>query len=427
MEVSPEIFVEQFKKAGNPLGKIQQEAIESFKKAGIPHVKLEEFRHTNIVPAFAKNFSFEQKEHTYSAESLIKKLPVSSIENTVIIENGELSKVLPTASGIEVVSLNKNTSHQQFEKHFSKYADLKSDSLAALNTAMAKSCILVGIAANQQVEKPLNIVLISSATDQASFIPVRLLFLADKNSSTLVHLFQISASENGETLTSIVTEAFTDENARLEVEYIQQENNKSNTLSNTYVESAANSFFKIHTITLGGVLVRNKLRIRLNGQGSEAYFNGLYLPDDRMHVDNYTNVIHAVPNCTSNQTYRGVISDEAHGVFCGRIVVEQDAQKTQAYQSNKNILVGNHAMVNSKPQLEIYADDVKCTHGATTGRLDSNALFYLRARGINEQRARALLITAFASDVLQQTTDPALHQFLIEQITLKLSVNNLCK
>ena len=211
-----------------------------------------------------------------------------------------------------------------------------------------------------------------------------------------------------------------DENAKVEYDLLQNENDRSFRITGTHVCQASNSTFSINTASLGGSILKNKLHIKLDGQNCETHMHGLYVAGGNQLIDNHTAVYHAKPHSHSNELYKGIIGGKAHGVFNGKIFVEKDAQKTNAYQSNKNILLSNDAVVNAKPQLEIFADDVKCTHGATTGQMDDEALFYLRSRGINENDAKALLNLAFANDVLGNIKDGSFRSYIAGLVGMKL-------
>ena len=230
----------------------------------------------------------------------------------------------------------------------------------------------------------------------------------------------LSRNETSDTLVNAVNEIVVEENASLEFDIVQNENDKAYQVCNTYAYQGRDSKFTINTATLGGSIVRNKLHIKLDAENCKTHLYGLYIADEKQLVDNHTAVIHARPHSNSNQLYKGIIGGKAHAVFNGKIFVEKDAQKTNAYQSNKNILLSNDAVINAKPQLEIFADDVKCTHGATTGQMDEESLFYLRSRGINEVHAKALLNKAFASDILGNITIESLREMVARETEKKL-------
>ena len=309
------------------------------------------------------------------------------------------------------------------KEHFGKYASIKTESFIALNTAFSYDGAFIHIPGNTVVEQPIHLLYVSDARNAASVAYPRNLVVAEKSSQVkIVESFHCMQSGN-HNFTNSVTEIVVKENAIVEFNKIQNETAEAFHINHTEAYLAKNSTFNINTITLGGEIVRNNLHIVLNDENGTAHLYGLYLLNGNQLVDNHTLVDHAKPNCYSNELYKGIIDDKAHGVFNGKIFVRQDAQKTNAYQSNKNILLSNDASMHAKPQLEIFADDVKCSHGATTGQIDEEALFYLRSRGIGEQNARALLNTAFAADVINNITIEALKNNLITFLSSKLKNN----
>jgi Fe-S cluster assembly protein SufD len=221
-------------------------------------------------------------------------------------------------------------------------------------------------------------------------------------------------------LSNVVTEIFVGSNAQLEFVKMQNEHNDSAQLTHTYAHQQADSRLVTNVLSLHGGFIRNNLAVTLAGEGADAQLYGLYLTDRTQHTDNYTFIDHAVPNCTSNELYKGILDDQATGAFNGKIMVRRDAQKTQAYQSNNNLLLTADARMNTKPQLEIYADDVKCSHGATVGQLDNEALFYMRARGIGEREAKLLLMFGFAHDVVKRISIDTLRERIDDMVNKRL-------
>jgi Fe-S cluster assembly protein SufD len=385
---------------------LQGEAINHFNRLGFPTSKNEEWKYTNISPIINKDFSFLFPETNITSNEIIKLFPFLQNSILIVIENGKINSVasdiknLP--SGIDIKNLSESKNIPSVKKHFNLYADVQDDSFAALNTAFANDGLVILIGQNVVTEKPIYVVSISSSQEQASISHSRLLVIAEKNSSAKISHISISKSNSTETFSNCINEIFVDENASLEFDVLQNENEKSFKICGTHVYQSANSKFSINTIALGNSILKNKLHIKLDGLNCETHMHGLYLANNSQLIDNHTAVYHTKPNCNSNQLYKGIIGGKAHGVFNGKIFVERDAQKTNAYQSNKNILLSNDAVINAKPQLEIFADDVKCTHGATTGQMDDEALFYLRSRGINENDFRDF-ISSLVETKLKET------------------------
>jgi Fe-S cluster assembly protein SufD len=258
-----------------------------------------------------------------------------------------------------------------------------------------------------------------SATESELFNSRILIVLEDGAKLNCVHHFHGEAIADS-SLVNHVTEAFIGANASLELNFLQ-EIGTGNLVNTTEVNVERDGRFTTNTVQLSGKLIRNNTNVRIAGQNAEAHLNGFYMIDGNDLYDNHTLVDHLVPNCQSNEVYKGLLSGKATGVFNGKVHVHRDAQKTNAYQQNKNILLSDTATMNSKPELEIYADDVKCSHGSTTGQLDEDAVFYLRSRGLSHKGAIALLLTAFASDVLEQVSDEGLRAVLEEKIQSRLS------
>ncbi|MFM9056200.1 MAG: Fe-S cluster assembly protein SufD, partial [Bacteroidota bacterium] len=305
--------------------------------------------------------------------------------------------------------------------HLFSLAVVHTEPLVALNTMLSFDPLIILVEENAQVETVLHVAFAAVPESSPLNVCTRLLLVVAAGSScTLIESYH-TIGEGASTLTNAVTETVVGVGARVQHIKVQHENAHARNISYHKVHMAADSYQHLTTLTLGGALVRNSLNLRLDGQQINTYLNGLYVLDGDQVVDNHTLVDHAQPNCFSSELYKGIIAGRAQGVFNGKIWVRPDAQKTNAYQSNKNILLSDEASMNTKPQLEIYADDVKCSHGATTGQLDEESLFYLRARGIGESTARALLNQAFAADVISQVEHTGIREALLEVLDRKLS------
>ena len=286
------------------------------------------------------------------------------------------------------------------EGHLTRYADFESHALTALNTAFFTDGAVVEIPEGTVVEKPIHIVWVS--TGQAGVVSQpRTLILAGRNAQASVIESFVSIGD-GAAWTNAVTEIVAEENARIEHFHVQQEND--NTIHTSFIEGLTERSGYISTISLsfGSRLARNDVKVKLNGEGAECAIDGLFVVGDKQHVDHHTTIDHSSPHCNSHQLYKGVLDDQSRGVFNGKIIVRKDAQKTDAIQNNKNLLLSTKAEIDTKPQLEIDANDVRCTHGATIGQLDAEALFYLQSRGISKLAARNLLTYAFAADLLER-------------------------
>ncbi len=288
---------------------------------------------------------------------------------------------------------------------------------AALNTSLFEKALVIRVNKGAQVEDELILNQAINLKD-GEFAATRVLIVVEDNASLKVQHHYAGSSSNSSLLNN-VTEVFVGQNARLELNYVQ-EIGEGNLMTTTEVECQRDANFTTNCIQLSGSLLRNNLNIRLKGENIETHLNGFYMLNDKELFDNHTLVDHLVPHCESNETYRGILAGKSTGVFNGKVFLHRDAQKTNGYQSNNNILLSDDAMMNSKPELEIYADDVRCSHGSTTGQLDEDAVFYLRARGLDEFGATALLLTAFASDVLNAISSEELRATLEQKIQAKL-------
>jgi len=289
----------------------------------------------------------------------------------------------------------------QLTKHIAQYADNNVSPFTALNTAFIHSGSFIFVPDNIVIEAPINIVYLCGMVDKnLATLPRNVLVLGKNAHATVIESY--IGLDDTQYFTNAVTEASLGPGAQLTHYKIQQECRKSYHVGNFYIHQDKDSRCESHSISLGGSLVRNDIHAQLNAEGSEIILNGLYLADGKQHVDNHTRVDHLKPHTRSEENYRGVLNDHARGVFNGKVVVHKDAQKADAQQSNANLLLSDNAEVDTKPELEIYADDVKCTHGATVGQLDENMLFYLRSRAIDEETAKSLLSFAFAEEIISR-------------------------
>ncbi|HMQ70493.1 MAG TPA: Fe-S cluster assembly protein SufD, partial [Ignavibacteria bacterium] len=369
----------------NNIHKIRQNAIASFEELGFPVKRMEEWKYTNLKPVLKHDFKtvFEPAKTQLKRKDLEKYLVEGLKVNLLVFINGQfnekLSTIVTRSEKVFIGSFSEGRiSYSNIvEKHFSKYADYKNRSLTALNTAFAKDGAFIYIQKGIQVAEPIHILNIADATDESIMAQPRNLFVAEEGSEVKIIEDYHSRGENY-SFTNVVTEIYCAPNARLDRYKIQNDNEKAYHVGTTQVQQEKDSYFSDTTISWGGAITRNDLNAVFNGTNTECHFYGLYLLTGKQHVDNHTLADHKMPHCYSNELYKGIIDDNATGVFNGKILVREDAQKTNAYQSNGNILLSEDATIYSKPQLEIFADDVKCSHGATTGQLNKEEMFYLR-------------------------------------------------
>ncbi len=389
------------------INSFREKAMERFHELGIPSKKNESYRYTNLEPFFRNdyaNYFIPGISDFVKAEEF--RCDVTDLDSHGIVLlngfypsiNGKFSE-LP--GGIRIGSLNEAS--REFsdivEKHYSRYAKSDTDGLVHLNTAMAADGVFVHVPEGASLKKPVQVIdLVDSDAD--TFNQHRNLIVVEKNAEFTIIICDHTNSPQ-KFLTNAVTEIYVGENSRFEIIRVQNEHNNAAKITHTFIHQERNSFAASNNITLHGGLVRNSTYHRLAGEGAECNSYGLYLSDKFQHVDNFVNVEHIAQNCTSNQLFKGVLDDMATGAFNGRIFVAPGAQGTIAYQKNNSILLTDSARMDTKPQLEIYANDVKCSHGATVGQINEDALFYLQSRGINKKEARLMLMFGFAHEVIQ--------------------------
>jgi Fe-S cluster assembly protein SufD len=385
---------------------IEQNAFDAFSKMGIPTVKHEEWKYTRVSSLFNKEYVFgAASPATLSANEIdAVRLPGNENANELVFINGSYSAQLSTirSTALKLVSLEEAAQNEYSEivsKHLGHSSKYAKDGIHALNTAFAQEGVFLFITKGKTVEHPVYIYNITDAR-QASILaqPRSLVYVSEAAQVQLVENHVTLGT--AESFTNGVMEIVVEKEAIVEYYKIQADAAHTSQVSTTHFRQVGKSFIHAVTISLNGGLIRNNLNIAMEASFSEAHLYGLYFLKGNTHVDNHTVVDNVKPNCQSNELYKGVIDDNATAVFNGKIFVQQQAQKTNAFQSNKNILLSDTATVNTKPQLEIFADDVKCSHGCTVGQLDEEGLFYLRSRGISEKTAKSMLVHAFAIDIL---------------------------
>jgi len=398
----------------------RSEAFIKFKNTGFPHIKNEEWKYTNLSNLLKEELNIATNS-VLTAKDIEQYLYPIDADILVFVNgtyNKELSKI-NSSNNFECSELS-NVDNKEIEKYFARKSYSAEDGLSLLNTAFSKNGLLIRFKKNKSSDIPLIIYHFTDCRIEHTLSQPRILVVAEENSqSALVEVYHTLGENIG--FTNTITEVILHKDAHFDYYKIQDDGSNGYHVGSTEIVHEAKSTSSSTTITLGGAITRNNLNITLEAEHCEAYLNGLYILNKDMHVDNHTIADHAKPNCYSNELYKGIMDDKSTGVFNGKIFVKQDAQKTNAFQSNKNILLSKEASVNTKPQLEIFADDVKCSHGATTGQLDNESLFYLRSRGIEENQAKRLLLHAFANDVLERMKLTSLKNLLFEKIETRLS------
>jgi Fe-S cluster assembly protein SufD len=391
------------------LRQLRNAAIDRFAELGFPTVRDEEWRFTNVAPLV--RIPFKPAVQFDLTGPALENLERSFFDTDACIRlafvNGRFSprlsrlKMLP--EGVIVASLASilDAHPEWVEPHLARHAEYEEQAFTALNTAFIQDGAFVSIPKGVVLKQPLHLAFLASTGSKTSVAYPRNLILAGVNSqATIVESY--IGSKGDVYFTNAVTELITDENAVIDHYKLQRESTEAFHVATMQVRLGRSSNVASHSIALGGALVRNDVNAFLAGEGGECTLNGLYLAAGRQTIDNHTRIDHAMPHCASHELYKGILDGQAHGVFNGKIYVHPDAQKTDAKQTNKTLLLSPDAVINTKPQLEIYADDVKCTHGATIGQLADEALFYLRSRGIGRDDARNLLTFAFANDIISR-------------------------
>lgn len=406
---------------------IRSDAIKVFEDKGFPNKKDEAWKYTSLNKVLKEDYSvFSKKENALEYRE-IKKYFIHDIDSyKIVFIDGKYSSHLSetTHDGMDVclmsAALTKPKYHLVIENYFNKIAN--DDSLASLNTAFSREGAFIHIPKNKLAEKPIQILHFSTGNESALMLQPRNLIIVDENSHVQIIERHQSLTKNP-VLTNSVTEIFANKRAIVDYYKVQNDRQTASLIDNTYINQKQQSHVSVHTFAFGGKLIRNNLNFYQKGERIDSTLKGVTIIGDKQHVDHSTLVHHIEPNCESHQDYKGIFGDNAIGVFNGKVVVEKEAQKTNAFQANNNILVNDKATINTKPQLEIFADDVKCSHGCTIGQLDENAMFYLRSRGIPEKEAKALLMYAFANNVLESVKIPELKKRINKLIANKLGVN----
>ncbi|MBC7606752.1 MAG: Fe-S cluster assembly protein SufD [Burkholderiales bacterium] len=407
---------------------VRTSAIKNFEHKGFPTKKEESWKYTSLNSILKKDFSvFPKKENSVEFAS-VKKYFLHEIDTyKVIFIDGVFSSFLSstTHDGLDVClmssALTKPKYKMVIDAYFNKVASLE-ESLTTLNTAFALEGAYINIPKGKVVEKPIEIINFSTGSEAALLVQPRNLIVVGENAYVQIIERHQSLNENP-VLTNSVTEIFAQKRAIVDYYKIQNDNLEASLIDNTYIAQKGQSHVSVHTFSFGGNITRNNLNFYHQGEHIDSTLKGITIIEGKQHVDHYTLVQHATPNCESHQNYKGIYDDRATGVFNGKIFVEREAQKTDAFQKNNNILLSDKATINAKPQLEIFADDVKCSHGCTIGQLDEKAMFYMQSRGIPRKEAKALLMYAFSNEVIESIKIPELKQRITKIIATKLGVN----
>jgi Fe-S cluster assembly protein SufD len=408
---------------------MREEAIARFAELGFPTTRDEEWKYTNVAPIAKTPFRPAGDKARELALGRLEQLGLGELcRNRLVFINGhysaELSSLRRLPEGVEMGCLAQALSDGagRLEIHLGRYADYRSHSFVALNTALMEDGALLFVPKGKLIDEPIHLLFVSTAPEKAIVSHPRNLIVLERDSQATVIESYVGWGE-AVYFTNAVTEIIVGENARLDHYKVETESEAAFHIATVQASLERSSNFASHALALGGALVRNEVNAELSGEGGECTLDGLYVAARRQHVDNQTRIDHVRAHCTSRELYKGILGGTARGVFNGKICVHKAAEKSDARQTNKNLLLSEEAWIDTKPQLEIFNNDVKCTHGSTIGQVDQDALFYLRSRGIGLDAARHILTHAFASEVAGRIKVASLRNYVDQLLTLKLQEN----
>jgi Fe-S cluster assembly protein SufD len=406
---------------------LRTSALKNFEEKGFPTKKEEAWKYTSLNAVLKNDFSIFPKKESAIEIKDVKKYFLNDVDTyKVIFIDGVFSTFLSstTHDGLDVCLMSSALTKPKYkmiiDTYFNQVAS-KEESLTTLNTAFAYEGAYINIPKSKVVDKPIEIIYFSTGKEAALMVQPRNLVIVGENAHVQIVERHQSLNENP-VLTNSVTEIFAQKRAIVDYYKIQNDVQTANLIDNTYIAQKQESRVAVHTFSFGGNITRNNLNFYHQGERIDSTLKGITIIGDKQHVDHYTLVNHATPNCESHQNYKTILDGNSTGVFNGKIYVEKEAQKTDAFQQNNNILLSDKATINAKPQLEIFADDVKCSHGCTIGQLDDSAMFYMQQRGIPKKEAKALLMYAFTSEVTSSIKIPELKGKIARIIADKLGV-----
>ncbi len=412
----------------HPIHEVRSEAIKNFEIKGFPSKKEEAWKYTSLNSLQKIDFSIFPKAESTLEDKDVQQYLLHEIDTyTFVFIDGVFSSYLSetTHDDMDICLLSSaltQPQHQQVIALYFNKAASKEETLTSLNTAFSKEGVFIYIPKHKMPKKPIQILHLSTGNEAALLLQPRNLIVAEENTELQIIERHQSLTDNA-VFTNAVTEIFAARNAVVDYYKVQNDTHTASLVDNTYIDQKDNSVVRVHTFSFGGKLTRNNLNFYQDGQHIDSTLKGVTILGEKQHVDHHTLVHHAQPNCESHQDYKGIFGEKSTGVFNGKIIVDKIAQKTNAFQQNNNILISDKATINTKPQLEIFADDVKCSHGCTVGQLDKEALFYLQSRGIPQKEAAALLMYAFANNVLESVRIPELKTRITKLIAQKLDVH----
>lgn len=407
-----------------PLHDFRKKSIEYLSSIDLPSIDNEDWKYTNITFLNKENFDIISEKLDFTFDHISKFLFDNLEHSLITFVNGlyikNLSKLLDIPAGVEILSLSDAIKHNypQVQKYLGKLADNNENFFTSLNSSFILDGAFVYIPDGKIVEDPIHIIFYQNTEANNILIQPRNLFIIGKNAQASIIEHYVSDTDT-KYFTNTVTEIFVDDNGNLDHIKLQEESLNSIHMARMESKQQRSSNLRSHLISTGAKFSRNEFNSCFNGEGSESTLNGLFMIDGEQLFDAHTMIDHAKPHCNSYEHYKGILQGTSKGVFNGKVMVRQDAQKTNAFQENNTILLSENAVMNTKPQLEIFADDVKCSHGATIGKLNEEAKFYLKTRGIGEEAATAMLIHAFASDVITSIKIESLRDYIEKIISGK--------
>jgi Fe-S cluster assembly protein SufD len=372
---------------------IREQAADRFQALGWPTAALEEWKYTNLAPIARVNW---REGDGHAKKTVTGSLKAHAVAELVFV-NGQLVDSTGSASGVDILPLSEATSHEMFERHYARYADYQRHAMTALNTARAQDGAFVYVRDGKALDGFIHLLFVGSGDGIWSH-PRNLIVAGRGSQLTVVETFV----GDGNYFTNAVTEVVAGEGARVDHYKIERDATEAFHVGTVQIHQERDSTVVSRNVSIGGGLVRNEVNAALAGEGANLTLDGLFILADKQHVDNHTVIDHVKPHCDSLELYKGILDDQSRGIFDGLIIVRPDAQKTNSRQVNRNLLLSQSAVIDSKPTLEIHNDDVKCSHGSTIGQIDEEAMFYMRARGLSEADARNMLIYAFASEIVDR-------------------------
>jgi len=427
MTITENKYETSFQKLKKAPNSVEAQAFSRFEKMGIPNRKSEVYKYSNLnyfknlTPSTDGNIPHKLPE--YFTHDYLKDKNLLVTVNGIFAEN--LSKFQEDEDGIHISCMcdARKEFRDIVSAHYNETSKDHPDAFSEMNTAFAQCGIFIYARKNAIAKKPILVLNLGYKQTTDTLACQRNLIVLEENSEVEIIEDYLNLDEEGAFNLNHFSEIFIADNARLRLNIYQEEENSLYFIGNKFFELGRNSYLKASTLNFAGKFVRNNFRVNLNGENGEATLNGVFINENEDHTDSRILIKHNAPHCQSFQTYKGILGDQSTGVFNGKVYVAEGAQKTNAYQSNKNILLSEDAVINTKPELEIYADDVKCSHGATCGQLDENAIFYAETRGLPRESAKKLIVFAFAQEVVQAIENEDFKNFMERRLVHKLGLS----